>query len=83
MITVDEVATRIRREMRGKLPTGTVITADTNLNDLGLSSLQISEVVFSLEDDHGFEFDTARAADIKSVGEVVALANESLAASQS
>lgn len=80
MITVDDVATRVRREMRGKLPAETVITSDTRLDDLGMSSLQVSEVVFSLEEDHGFEFDAARAADLRTVGEVVALANESLSA---
>ena len=80
MITVEDVATRVRRELRGKLPAGKVIDDDTRLDDLGMSSLQVSEVIFSLEEDHGFEFDAARAADVKTVGEVVALANESLAA---
>lgn len=81
MITVEDVAARVRRELRGKLPAGKVIDDDTRLDDLGMSSLQVSEVIFSLEEDHGFEFDAARAADVKTVGEVVALANESLAAS--
>jgi acyl carrier protein len=80
VITVEDVATRVRRELRGKLPAGKVIDDDTRLDDLGMSSLQVSEVIFSLEEDHGFEFDAARAADVKTVGEVVALANESLAA---
>lgn len=81
MISVEDVAVRVRRELRGKLPAGKVIDDDTRLDDLGMSSLQVSEVIFSLEEDHGFEFDAARAADVKTVGEVVALANESLAAS--
>ena len=81
MITVDDVAVRVRRELRGKLPADTVIDTDTRLDELGMSSLQVSEVIFSLEEDHGFEFDTARAADLTTVGEVVALANESIGAS--
>lgn len=80
MVTVDDVATLVRRELRGKLPAGMTIDADTRLDDLGMSSLQVSEVIFSLEEKHGFEFDAARAADVSTVGEVVALANESLAA---
>lgn len=80
MITVDEVAALVRRELRGKLRADTVLDADTRLDDLGMSSLQVSEVIFSLEERHGFEFDAAKAADVRSVGEVVALANESLAA---
>ena len=80
MITVDEVAGLIRRELRGKLDAGTVLDEGTRLEDLGLSSLQVSEIVFTLEEDHEVEFDAARAADAKTLGDVVALANEALAA---
>jgi len=80
VITVDEVAALVRREMRGKRRADMVLDADTRLDDLGMSSLQVSEVIFSLEERHGFEFDAAKAADVRTVGEVVALANESLAA---
>jgi len=80
MITVDEVAELIRREMRGKLPADATIDESTVLEDLGLSSLQVSEIVFTLEEDHGFEFDAAKAADVKTLGELLALANETLGA---
>jgi acyl carrier protein len=79
MITLEEVTALIRRELRGKLAADKVIDENTRLDDLGLSSLQVSEVIFTLEEDHGFEFDAARAADAQTVGEVIALANESLA----
>ena len=79
MITVDDVAVLIRREMRGKLRASTVIDEQTKLDDLGLSSLQVSEVIFSLEENHGFEFDAARAADVRTVGDVIALANQAQA----
>ena len=78
MITVDEVAGLIRRELRGKLDTDTVLDESTRLEDLGLSSLQVSEIVFTLEENHEVEFDAARAADAKTLGDVVALANEAL-----
>lgn len=81
MITVDDVAVLIRRELRGKLPASRAIDESTKLDDLGMSSLQVSEVIFSLEEDHGFEFDPARAADVKTIGDVISLANESQAAS--
>ena len=48
MITVDDIAVLIRREMRGKLRASTVIDEQTKLDDLGMSSLQVSEVIFSL-----------------------------------
>lgn len=76
MITVDEVAALIRREMRGKLPEGTIIDENTSMDDLGLSSLQVAEIVFTLEEDHEVEFDPARAADAKTLGDLVALGNE-------
>lgn len=75
MITLEDVAVLVRRELRGKLPADRVLSEDTRLDELGLSSLQVSEVIFSLEEDHGIEFDTAKAADVKTLGEVVALAN--------
>jgi acyl carrier protein len=78
MVELDDIAVLVRREMRGKLPSDVALGADTKLADIGLSSLQISEIVFTLEEEHEVEFDPARAADIKTLGDVVALANESL-----
>jgi acyl carrier protein len=74
-ITLDEVAALIRREMRGKRAKETAIDESTCLKDLGLSSLQIAEIVFTLEEKHGVEFDPARAANAQTLGDLVALAN--------
>lgn len=78
MITIDEVADLIRRELRGKLSDDASLNDETKLEDLGLSSLQVSEIVFTLEEDHGVEFDEAKAAEAETLGDVVALANEAL-----
>ena len=78
MITIDELAGLIRQEMRGKLPKDTQIDENTRLDALGLSSLQISEVVFTLEDEHGVEFDPARAANAQTLGDLLALGNSVL-----
>jgi acyl carrier protein len=78
MITVDDMATLIRQEMRGKLPKDVEITESTRLDELGLSSLQVSEIVFTLEDEHGVEFDPAKAADAQTLGDLLALSNEVL-----
>jgi acyl carrier protein len=83
MITLDEVNELIRREMRGKLPDGKVLSEETRLDDLGLSSLQISEIVFTLEERHEVEFDAAKAADVKTLGELIAVGNETLRAAVS
>lgn len=78
MVTVQEVADLARHELRRKLPDGLALDGSTKIADIGLSSLQVSEIVFTLEERHDFEFDAARAADIETLGDVVALANEVL-----
>lgn len=80
MITLDEVATLIRGELRGKLPADTTIDEATKLNELGLSSLQLAEIVFTLEEDHEVEFDPARAAGAETLGDLLALGNEAILA---
>lgn len=79
MITLEELSRRIREERRGKVPDDMTIGESTLLEELGLSSLEVSEIVFSLEEEHGVEFDAAKAADVKTVGEMLAVANEALA----
>ncbi|MEU5884321.1 acyl carrier protein [Spirillospora sp. NPDC047279] len=79
MIALGEVTELIQRKLRNRLPDGLELNGDTRLDQLGLSSLQISDIVFTIEDRHGFEFDPARAAGIQTVGDILALANEMLA----
>lgn len=78
MITVEDVADLIRRELRGKLAKDVTIDASTRLDDLGLSSLQVAEIVFTLEEDYGVEFDPARAADASTLGDLIALVNDTV-----
>jgi acyl carrier protein len=78
-VTLNEVIDLIRRETRGKLPDAE-LTAGTRLEDLSLSSLQVAEIVYSLEEEHEVEFDESRAAEIQTLGDVVALANEAIVA---
>lgn len=61
MITTDEVAGLVRQQLRNKVPAGVELRDDTKLENLGLSSLQISDIVFTLEERHDFEFDADRA----------------------
>ncbi len=78
LATLSEVEALVRRELRGKSATVT-LDENTRLSDLGLSSLQVAEIIFSLEEQHGIEFDAAKAADAATLGAVVGLANEALA----
>ncbi len=78
MITIATLAALIRQEMRGKLPADVRIDEHTRLDELGLSSLQVSEIVFTLEDEHGVEFDPAKAAEAQTLGDLLTLTNEVL-----
>lgn len=78
MITIDMLAGLIRQEMRGKLSSDIRIDENTRLDELGLSSLQVSEIVFTLEDEHGVEFDPAKAAEAQTLSDLLALTNEVL-----
>jgi acyl carrier protein len=78
VITIEEVRERVQGELRGSLPSGVTIDEQTVIEDLGLSSLQISEIVFSLEEDHDVEFDAALAADAKTLGDLLEVANKAL-----
>lgn len=82
MITLDEVTDLIKQEMRGRFPEDTALDASTEMGDLGLSSLQVSEIVFSIEDEYEIEFDPARVADARTLGALVDLGNEALSAKQ-
>jgi len=71
-VTLADVITLVRRQLRGNATRE--MGENTRLEDLGLSSLQISDLVFSLEEQYDLELDTARAAGIRTLGDVVALA---------
>jgi acyl carrier protein len=78
LITTEEIETLVRRAIRGKRADQVAIDGNTQLGDLGLSSLQTAEIVFSLEESRGIEFDPARAADAKTVDQLVAVGNAAL-----
>ena len=78
MITIGEVEALIRRQLRGKQSKDIVIDETTQFSDIGLSSLQIAEVVFSLEEEHEVEFDPARSADVVTLGDLIRLGNEAI-----
>jgi acyl carrier protein len=75
MITAEEVIRRVRGELRGKAAVDRVLREDIALQDLGLSSLQVAEIVFGLEEDYGIKIDEARAADARTLGDLLALVN--------
>jgi len=80
MITIDEVVGLVSRELRSSVPDGMTLDERTRLDDLGISSLQLAEIVFTLEENHNVEFDPARAADVRTLGDLIALGNGAVSA---
>ncbi|ROO90828.1 acyl carrier protein [Actinocorallia herbida] len=79
MIVLEEVLDMVRKKLRNKLPADYEITGESDLDELGLSSLQVADIIFALEDKYEFEFDLAKALGIVSIKDVVAAANEAIA----
>jgi acyl carrier protein len=75
VITFDEVCAKIRKTVRGRRAAELVIEEDSQLSDLGLSSLQIADLVYSLEDSLDIVLDPAQAANVHTVGDLVAMVN--------
>lgn len=74
-VTVEIAADIIRRHL-GARATGVEIGADSRLDDLGLSSLEVAEAFFDFEEVVGYDLDASAAADVKTVGDLVAVVND-------
>jgi acyl carrier protein len=81
-ISVDDVAGIIRAQVGDRLPADVVLGADAALEDLGLSSLDVTEVFVSIEELLERELDAVPASDAKTLADLVAVVNEQLAASE-
>jgi acyl carrier protein len=68
MVTVEMICDLVRAQWGGGTEEAGTLGAGTLLDDLGLSSLQVSDLVFTLEEQLGVEFDLAEAAEVTTVG---------------
>jgi acyl carrier protein len=78
-ISVDDVAGIIRAQVGDSLPADVVLGPDAVLENLGLSSLDVTEVFVSIEDLVERELDSVPVADAKTLADLVAVVNEQLA----
>lgn len=78
-VSIEEVRELIAAHLRGGAAAA-VLEPQTPLAELGIESLQLVDVVTTLEERHRFEFDADRIYALKTLGELVELANESLGA---
>ena len=71
----DQLATEIIQKIKAHAePDGNEITVDTELGDLGIHSLELTEIVFDLEEAYGIEIEmnTVEAwSNLKNVGDMV------------
>jgi acyl carrier protein len=74
-LTVDQAIAVIRKQMGRKLPAGHPLDAQTVLEDLGISSLMMTEIFFTIEELVGRELDPDRASGAKTIGELVEVVN--------
>lgn len=79
VITVATVSALIRKKLGRRAAD---ITLDENMafDSVGLSSLQIADIVYTIEDDAEIELDPSRAADVKTIGDLVRLVEATKAA---
>nr|WP_240150634.1 acyl carrier protein [Streptomyces sp. SID7805] len=75
VITAEEVCVRIAKKLGSKANSYT-LNEDTAFDSVGLSSLQIADIVYTIEDDLEIEFDESKAASVKTVADLVKLAEE-------
>ncbi len=65
----------IRAQLGDKLPSGHPIEAITEFDEIGLASLDITEIFFAIEHTVGIELDPVPASDAKTVGGLVDVVN--------
>lgn len=78
-VGVDEVARLVAAQLGRKLPHRTLLDGDTNLEAVGLSSLDITEIYFQIEERVGVELDPAAASGVETIGDLVAVVDELVA----
>lgn len=78
-ITVADITQLIREQLGAKLPDDVELGPQTELEDLGISSLDQAEVFFKVEEKVELELDATSAADVTTLGEFVSVLNELIA----
>lgn len=79
----DQLATDIIDKIKAHADPGVDVTAETELSELGIHSLELTEIVFDLEEAYGIEIEmnTVEAWEkLKNVGDIVAATRTLIAA---
>jgi len=78
MVTIEQITNLTRTKLSAAREAGLVLTEITTFEDLGVTSLELANFVFGLEDEFDVELDPSMAAEIKTVGDLVKVVNESM-----
>lgn len=78
MVTIEQITDLMRAKLSAAHEADVALTETTTFEDLGVTSLELANFVFRLEDEFDVEFDPSMAADIKTVGDLVKVVNESM-----
>lgn len=78
MVTIEQITDLMRAKLSAAREADVALTETTTFEDLGVTSLELANFVFRLEDEFDVEFDPSMAADIKTVGDLVKVVNESM-----
>lgn len=76
-MTVEDICERIAKKLGSKASTVT-LDAETELIGVGLSSLQIADIVYGIEDDLDIRFDERRALSVKTIDDLARLIEETM-----
>jgi acyl carrier protein len=72
-LTVEMVVEAVNEVLGTKRQSFEEVTPDTELNDLGLDSLEVAELFATLEDRSGLELDPDSARSVLTVGDLAQL----------
>lgn len=76
MAVVDDLTEKIMEQIKARAaPSAGDVTLDTDLSALGIHSLELTEIIFDLEDEFGIQIDMSTADawnELKTVGDMVA-----------
>lgn len=74
-VALEDVTALIRDTLRSRWNPSTELGESTRIEDLDLSSLQLADIVFRLEEEKGVRFDGGEVSELCTLGELVELAN--------
>ena len=75
LITIDGVRFLVREGLGSRLEPDQEISDTTRIEDLGLTSLQVAEIIMKIEDELEIDLDSTALAEVRTVGELLAVVN--------